>query len=195
MLFQILSFALITCFYGAYFYKQVQLRKKGIATNRLTKGHKPKRTTLIETALLIATYGTAAIQYASVFLSAYLLPLALPAVVRSIGLVIATCGVAFFVLAIVTMQDNWRAGVDETQKTSIVTNGIYKYSRNPAFVGFDLLYIGIAVALPNMLNIVVAVIAVVLLHLQILEEEKYLPHVFGSAYEQYKKKTPRYLLF
>jgi protein-S-isoprenylcysteine O-methyltransferase Ste14 len=195
MIYQILALVIATCFYGAYFYKQIQLRKKGIATNRLAKGRKPKRTTQIETALLIATYGTVVIQYASVFFSAYLFPLAFPSVARSIGLVIAACGAAFFVLAIVTMQDNWRAGVDESQKTSIVTKGIYRYSRNPAFVGFDLLYIGLAVALPNILIVFAAVFAFVLLHLQILEEEKYLPNVFGNEYEQYKKQTPRYLLF
>lgn len=195
MLFSVCSLALITCFYGAYFYKQIQLRKKGIVTNRLAKGSKPKRTTIIETALLFATYGTAVIQYVSVFFSAYLLPFSLPAAARVVGLAVAASGVAFFVLAIVTMQDNWRAGVDEGQETSIVTKGIYKYSRNPAFVGFDLLYIGIAVALPNVLNIVAAIIAVVLLHFQILEEEKYLPQVFGNEYALYRKSTPRYLLF
>lgn len=82
-----------------------------------------------------------------------------------------------------------------SQPESIVTKGIYRYSRNPGFVGFDFLYIGIAVALPNMLIVGAAVFAVALLHLQVLEEEKYLPNVFGNEYEQYKKQTPRYLLF
>ncbi len=36
----------------------------------------------------------------------------------------------------------WRAGVSEKEKTELVTAGIYRWSRNPAFLGFDLLYIG-----------------------------------------------------
>ena len=41
------------------------------------------------------------------------------------------------------MRDFWRAGISETDKTELVTEGIYQISRNPAFLGFDLLYIGI----------------------------------------------------
>lgn len=41
------------------------------------------------------------------------------------------------------MRDSWRAGISETDKTELVTEGIYQISRNPAFLGFDLLYIGI----------------------------------------------------
>ena len=40
------------------------------------------------------------------------------------------------------MRDSWRAGIFETDKTKLVTEGIYQISRNPAFLGFDLLIIG-----------------------------------------------------
>ena len=41
------------------------------------------------------------------------------------------------------MRDSWRAGISETDKTELVTEGIYQISRNPAFLRFDLLHIGI----------------------------------------------------
>ena len=41
------------------------------------------------------------------------------------------------------MRDFWRAGISETDKTELVTEGIYQISRNPAFLGFDVLYFGI----------------------------------------------------
>lgn len=41
------------------------------------------------------------------------------------------------------MRDSWRAGISETDKTELVTEGIYQISRNSAFLGFDLLYIAI----------------------------------------------------
>jgi protein-S-isoprenylcysteine O-methyltransferase Ste14 len=102
-------------------------------------------------------------------------------------------GAIAFVLAIVTMKTNWRAGFGDGQNTSLVTAGIYKYSRNPAFLGFDLLYIGCALAFPNVLNIAFAVLAVVLFHIQILGEEVFLKKTFGTEYEDYKAKTMRYL--
>lgn len=93
------------------------------------------------------------------------------------------------------MRDSWRAGVDESQKTAMVTRGVYRFSRNPAFVGFDLLYIGTFLALPNLVMLAAGAAAIVLLHLQILEEEQFLPYAFGDDYPQYKAQTPRYLLF
>jgi protein-S-isoprenylcysteine O-methyltransferase Ste14 len=190
---QICTVVLITGFYIAYFAKQILLRKKGIITNRLAKGNKPKKTTMIERCLLVTTYGSAVIQYASVFFSRYMLPLSFPAIVRWIGVIFAGGGVLFFLLAITSMRDSWRAGVDESQKTTIVTTGVYRVSRNPAFLGFDLLYLGTALAMPNMVMIVVALISMVLMHLQILEEEKFLPRAFGEEYLRYKQYTPRYL--
>jgi protein-S-isoprenylcysteine O-methyltransferase Ste14 len=195
VIFQISVFGLITCFYIGYFMKQILLRKKGIHTNRLAKGRKPPKTAAIETALLTATYSIAVIQYASVFFSRFILTLKFPASIRWVGIALTGGGVIFFILAITSMRDSWRAGVDESQKTAIVTSGIYSISRNPAFVGFDMLYLGSALALPNVLLLVAAVIGILLLHLQILEEETYLPHAFGEEYLQYKSRTPRYFLF
>lgn len=191
----IFLFVLITCFYAAYFYKQFSLRKSGIATNRLAKGDKPIRTRRIEAALLFATYGTAVVQYVSVFFGKYMLAFSLPLAVRIIGLILAGLAVLFFLFAIFHMKDSWRAGIDESQKTSIVTTGVYRFSRNPAFVGFDLLYIGSILASPNLIMTTMAFFSILLLHLQILEEEKYLSRVFGDEYADYRKKTPRYLLF
>jgi protein-S-isoprenylcysteine O-methyltransferase Ste14 len=192
---QILLLVLICCFYIAYFAKQVLLRKKGIATNRLAKGRKPRKTAAIERCLLIATYGTAAIQYASIFFSQYMLAFEMPATVRVAGLAVSAFGVLFFLLAITSMHDSWRAGVDESQKTTIVTSGVYRISRNPAFVGFDLLYIGTALTMPNVVMMCAALISIVLMHLQILQEEQYLPRAFGEEYLRYKAHTPHYLLF
>jgi len=195
MSFQVATFLMISCFYFAYFYKQFRLRKKGIRTNRLAKGSKPNRTAIIESFLLAATYVTAVIQYASVFWPAYMLPLPSSLPVRIAGLILNGFGVTCFIAAVFVMRDSWRAGIDEEQKTAIVTKGIYKYSRNPAFLGFDLLYIGTFLAVPNVIMLAAAIIAICLLHLQILEEEKFLPSFFGDDYKRYKQNTPRYLLF
>ena len=189
-----ITLAPLLCFYGIYFAKQLTLKKQGVNTNRLAKGQKPKRTKIIETFLMLTTFLTAGVQFASVFFSSYMGALSLPKTIRLIGIGIAALGVLAFLLAILHMQSNWRAGIDETQETNIVTNGIYKYSRNPAFVGFDLLYIGTALALPNITLLAAALTVITLLHIQILEEEKYLKKAFGNEYTEYKKKTPRYIL-
>lgn len=91
------------------------------------------------------------------------------------------------------MKDSWRAGIPDKDKTELVTNGIYKFSRNPAFLGFDFMYAGVLLMYFNPLTAVFSLFAAVTLHLQILQEEKYLTSVFGSSYTAYKSRVFRYL--
>jgi protein-S-isoprenylcysteine O-methyltransferase Ste14 len=109
------------------------------------------------------------------------------------GLILMALGVTAFIVAVVTMQNNWRAGFNESQNTKLVTGGIYRFSRNPAFVGFDLWYIGCALASPHVLNIAVTLAALILFHLQILSEERFLAAQFGDEYIAYRKTVMRYL--
>lgn len=113
--------------------------------------------------------------------------------IRVIGVAAAFLGVCFFVSAVIVMRDSWRAGVEEGQRTRIVTAGVYRISRNPAFVGFDMIYLGTALSFSNFAAIFGAVLVIVLFHLQILEEEKLLPGIFGQEYLDYCKRTRRYL--
>lgn len=91
------------------------------------------------------------------------------------------------------MQDSWRAGVSKTDKTELVTSGIFGISRNPAFLGFDLLYIGILLMFFNWVLLVASIFAALMFHLQIVNvEEDFLLEAFGEEYLNYKKKVNRY---
>lgn len=108
------------------------------------------------------------------------------------GAAIGVAGIISFLLAVVAMRDNWRAGIDASQKTELVTHGIYHVSRNPAFVGFDLFYIGITAMFPNPVLIFFSLASIVVFHLQILQEERYLAQVFGREYTDYRRWVKRY---
>jgi protein-S-isoprenylcysteine O-methyltransferase Ste14 len=110
-----------------------------------------------------------------------------------LGIALMICGTAFFVTAMIIMRNNWRAGFTDHQDTKLVTDGIYRVSRNPAFVGFDLLYIGCAFTFPNFVNIVVAVTALIMFQFQILSEERFLERVFGDEYSTYQRTVRRYI--
>jgi protein-S-isoprenylcysteine O-methyltransferase Ste14 len=167
-------------------------QRRGIKTNRLGRGNKPEKTFMIEVILKAFTFLTGGIQLVSILFERKLPLFITNNTVRYIGLFIALSGAAVFITAIVTMRDSWRAGIDSTQKTEFIHSGIYRYSRNPAFLGFDLLDIGFWLAFSNIINLIFTCCCVVLFHLQILEEEKYLPSIFGEDYLMYKKKTGRY---
>ena len=88
----------------------------------------------------------------------------LPDGARTAGIVVAALGALSFISSVVTMRDSWRAGVSETDKTELVTNGIYRFSRNPAFLGFDLVYIGILLMFFNWILLAVSAAAMVMFH-------------------------------
>ena len=116
-----------------------------------------------------------------------------PEALRICGLVLMAAGTAVFIAAFRTLKDSWRAGIDEGQKTELVTDGVYRVSRNPAFLGFDLLYLGSALALGSAVLFAAAGAVAIMIHLQILEEEKHLAKMFGAPYLTYKKGVRRYL--
>ena len=147
-----------------------------------------KKTYYIELVMKVATYSVVTVEIISIVGNFSMLG----TVPRRIGLAIGTLGVIIFGVAVWTMRDSWRAGIAENDKTDMVTTGIYRFSRNPAFQGFDLVYAGIGLMFCNPVLIAVSVFAGVMLHLQILQEEKYLPTVFGEAYEAYYKQVSRY---
>lgn len=83
----------------------------------------------------------------------------------------------------------------EKDRTEFVTTGIYAVSRNPAFLGFDLIYIGLLFMFFNPILLIFSCAAVIMLHLQILQEEVFLSGMFGTAYDTYRKNVGRYLSF
>ncbi|MGN0153351.1 MAG: methyltransferase family protein [Lachnospiraceae bacterium] len=187
MIYQIMAILILAAFYAFYFAKIIIQKKQSIKTNQMGIGNKPKKVLIIERVMSVATVLTCMVGVLSIFLvKNYLI-----AEFRIAGIVIGVIAVVFFAAATITMKNSWRVGIPE-EKTSLITNGIYKWSRNPAFVGFDLLYLSVCLMFFNIPLALVSVWAAVMLHLQILQEEEHMLHMFGEEYEAYRKCTLRY---
>ena len=188
MVFKIIALALMASFYICYFAKMISQKKQGIDTDQLGKG-KVGFVKFIEVTLKTSTYLLPAIEVASIVFYTG----SVNDVLRIIGLIILTLGVVAFIVSVLQMKDNWRAGVQREEKTELVTTGIYSVSRNPAFLGFDLMYIGIMIAFFNWYLCVATCLVMVLFHLQIVNvEEDFLIEAFGDEYIKYRKKVCRY---
>lgn len=188
MEFQISAVIILLVFYGCYFGKMFMQKKKGIQTDQIGKG-KTGFVKMIELTMKVATLLVPIVEVVSISLNISNLPLT----VRYVGIVIAALGDIFFVISVWTMKDSWRAGVSPTDKTELVTTGIYQISRNPAFLGFDLVYIGVCLMFFNWVLFFVSVFAMLMFHLQIVNvEEEFLLDSFGEEYISYKKKVNRY---
>ena len=193
---KITAFVLMAVFYSAYLGKKFAQSRQGITTNQIGKGDKPRKVLLIENIMGWATFVVIPVEIISIIL--YPRMTLIPAikfchVLQWTGLAIAAIGVAFFIVAMLTMADSWRAGIPDSDKTAFVQKGIYRISRNPAFVGFDLMYIGLLLAFPNIIHLLFAIFPIVMLHLQIRQEEVFCRKTFGSEYEEYCRKVSRYI--
>lgn len=186
---KIFGIAILIFFYAVYLGKMILQRKKGIQTDQMAKGKGRDRLFFTELVLKIATYSVLAVEIISVFT----VNPRLPEGVRLLGAALGFIGDVIFTAAVFTMKDSWRAGVAKKDKTEMVTEGIYRISRNPAFLGFDCVYIGLLLLFFNLPLLLFSVFAVIMLHLQILQEERYLQTVFGDDYIAYKSKVCRYL--
>lgn len=189
MIYQVIAVLIMLVFYGAYFIKLFHQRRQGIQTDLLGKG-KTGSVKFIEITLKIVTYLILAVEVISIFVNTYLDITWL----RVTGIVFGVLGIGVFVVSVITMRDNWRAGVPKDEKTELITFGIYAYSRNPAFLGFDLVYIGELLLFFNRYLLIITLLTVVMLHLQIVNvEEDFLLTAFGDEYLAYKKKVCRYM--
>ena len=184
----ILALSVLAVFYGIYLIKQWRQKRRGIRTLQIGR-RKEVQTHTVETLMGIATVGIIPAQLLSIgFGWSHL-----PAGARFTGFCVGMLGNLLFLLSAVCMKDSWRAGIPDKDKTELVTGGIYRYSRNPAFLGFDLQYIGVLLMYCNLLTGMFTIFAIVMLHLQILQEEQYLSGAFGAEYWDYRQQVLRYL--
>ena len=188
MFFKISALIIMFIFYFCYFYKMIMQKRKGIQTDQLGKG-KHGFIKFIEITLKTVTCIVPVVELVSIILDNSMSTFPM----KVAGVVVSSLGATVFIIAVITMADNWRAGVSSRDKTELVTKGIYQISRNPAFLGFDLVYLGILLMFFNWVLFVVTIIAYILFHLQIVNvEEDFLVATFKDDYLQYSKKVNRY---
>lgn len=185
--YQVIAILILVTFYMFYFAKIIIQKKQSIKTNQMGIGNKPKKVLIIERIMSFATVLTCIVSVYSIFCVKHYIITEL----RNVGIMVGIIGVIFFASATITMKNSWRVGIPE-ERTTLITNGIYKWSRNPAFVGFDLLYVSICLMFFNIPLVLVSIWAAIMLHLQILQEEEHMHKMFGSIYDEYKKHTLRY---
>ena len=77
----------------------------------------------------------------------------------------------------------------------LITTGPYRLTRNPQFLGFTVLVIGVAVQWPSWFAILWIGLFAVMSYWMIITEEEHLRAIFGEEYVSYCQKVPRYLFW
>ena len=107
------------------------------------------------------------------------------------GLIIIHAALLWIVIAQHHMKQSWRIGIDNKNKTCLITTGLFSISRNPVFLGMILSTAGIFFILPNAITLFITATSYIVIQIQIRLEEEHLQNMHGSDYYDYKKKVRR----
>ncbi len=78
--------------------------------------------------------------------------------------------------------------------TTIITTGVYGYSRNPIYLGMALAHGGLAICGGSLAALATVVLSVLVTRTYVIaREERYLEAKFGSVYGDYKKRVRRWI--
>ena len=107
---------------------------------------------------------------------------------RGAGWILVGAGVAISASAVRAASE-----VDLERPSTLISSGPYAIVRNPMYVGWTLLYLGVALITRNAWLVASLPVVVVLIHRDVLREEHTLERSFGENYTRYRKLVRRYL--
>jgi protein-S-isoprenylcysteine O-methyltransferase Ste14 len=114
--------------------------------------------------------------------------------VRATGVALFLAGLIGTLYAQIAMGESWRIGVDEEERTALVTSGPFAFVRNPIFAGMLPASLGLALLVPNVVALAGLAALVVALEIQVrLVEEPHLLRVHGDSYRQYAARVGRFV--
>ncbi len=106
-----------------------------------------------------------------------------------IGSILLFIGVVVIIWGIKTLNLNTSSGL----KGKLITNGPYKYSRNPQYIGIILAIIGYIIISNSFLTFITGLLGIILFTITPYAEEPWLREQFKKKYEDYCKKVPRFI--
>ncbi|MGB8519949.1 MAG: isoprenylcysteine carboxylmethyltransferase family protein [Candidatus Tumulicola sp.] len=115
------------------------------------------------------------------------------AVVAWAGVGLCAAGLGLMAATLVAFGSSFRIGIDMERPDSLVTTGLFAYSRNPMYVAFTMVLSGQFLVLPTWLFLLYLFAFVALFHRQVLREEVYLASHYGNEYQAYRKRVRRYI--
>jgi protein-S-isoprenylcysteine O-methyltransferase Ste14 len=117
-----------------------------------------------------------------------------PAPVAWAGLAQAGAGVVGTLVAQLGMGASWRIGVDATERTALVTAGVFRWVRNPIFTAMIATAVGLTLMAPMVVGVAGCVVLTLAIELQVRRvEEPHLRRVHGRPYRAYAAEVGRFV--
>lgn len=113
---------------------------------------------------------------------------------HAIGLTLYVLGATGTFAAQITMGRSWRIGVDPTERTALVTGGLFRVVRNPIYTSMLMTAVGLVLFVPNLFCF--AAVASLLVGIEVhvrLVEEPYLLRTHGDTYAEYAARVGQFI--
>ena len=111
------------------------------------------------------------------------------------GVAVMAFGIGLAVLSQIVMGKAWRIGIPAKQEASqsLVTGGLYRFSRNPIYVGIMLFIAGGVIVSPGPITILSFILTGALVGKIIEAEEAFLRQAFGADFDAYCRRVRRWI--
>lgn len=118
-----------------------------------------------------------------------------PFAMLAAGTAVMGIGALLVIAAQRQMGDAWRVGVRTGDAPIFVTTGLFRFSRNPIFVGMIAMALGAALAAATWWGWTAALVFALACHIQVRIEEAHLARAFGADYDRFRRMVPRWLFW
>ncbi len=112
-----------------------------------------------------------------------------------IGLALFMIGLTIMIIGQVTLRRNYSGTVVIRNDHQLITQGIYRFTRNPMYLGLIMVVIGLPVYAVSLYGFLSSLILVPIILNRIRLEEKLLTAEFQDAYQKYKETTKKLIPF
>jgi protein-S-isoprenylcysteine O-methyltransferase Ste14 len=118
----------------------------------------------------------------------------LPAPFHWLGLIVLLPGIIILLQSGASFLKAKTGLLPFSEATKLVTGGLYRFSRNPMYLGMVLFLLGLALFLGSLSALIpVAVFAWIIDRQFIRNEERFLQDIFGEEYLAYRKRVRRWI--
>jgi protein-S-isoprenylcysteine O-methyltransferase Ste14 len=111
-----------------------------------------------------------------------------PWAVRALGGLVLLAGLSLAALAVTTA-----AAVNLAEPERIVSTGVFARSRNPMYIAWTLIYVGVALVVGIGWPLALLPVVLLAIHIAVVREERQLDRRFGAEYAHYRASVRRYL--
>jgi protein-S-isoprenylcysteine O-methyltransferase Ste14 len=120
-------------------------------------------------------------------------PFFYPGPIAWLGVAACAAGLLLLLWSLISFKQSFRIGIDTDRPDTLITTGIFAFSRNPIYVAFAFVLLGEFLILPNWIFLAYLGGFLLLVHRQVLREEDYLKAHYGQQYLNYCHRVRRYL--